>query len=134
MLANSIWCTLSPVSATSLGAGTVGVPISAPRPFPKPERAMRLRLPEQTRQRKQQSVVRGQTTPCLLCGKLRNRPGSREPQSPQNRAPCRSNWQQRLGNLRYGGNEKSLKKVLTLKCQIQYHGARFQKRQRIFAR
>jgi hypothetical protein len=39
-----------------------------------------------------------------------------------------------LGRPALGGNEKSLKKVLTLNREIQYHGARFQNRQRIFAR
>jgi hypothetical protein len=58
MLARLIWCTLSPASAPSLGAETAGVPMSAPRPLPKPERAMRLRLPEQTPQRKQHCAER----------------------------------------------------------------------------
>src|SRR5438132_2783806 len=55
MLAKLIWCTLSPDSATSERAVTVGVPISAPRPLPRPDRAMRLRLTEQLYQGKQQS-------------------------------------------------------------------------------
>src|SRR5262249_12490276 len=49
-LAKLIWCTLSPASPPSLGVATIGVLISAPRPLPKPERAMRLRLPVQTDQ------------------------------------------------------------------------------------
>src|SRR5215475_4355888 len=40
MLVSSIWCTLSPVYDPSLGVATAGVPISAPRPLPKPERAI----------------------------------------------------------------------------------------------
>src|SRR5262245_36784713 len=55
MLVSSIWCTLSPVSDPSLGVATAGVPISAPRPLPKPERPMPVRLPEQLYQGKQQS-------------------------------------------------------------------------------
>jgi len=35
---------------------TDGVPINAPSPLPRPDRAMRLRLREQFHQRKQQSV------------------------------------------------------------------------------
>src|SRR5437870_7056778 len=52
ILAKLIWCTLSPDSATSVLAAMEGVPISAPRPLPRPDRAMRLRLPEQLYQRK----------------------------------------------------------------------------------
>src|SRR6266704_1853064 len=56
MVAKSIWCTLSANSSPSLRAATEGVPISAPRPLPRPDRAMRLRLPELPQQRKQQSA------------------------------------------------------------------------------
>src|SRR6266480_3892338 len=56
MLAKLIWCTLSPDSATSVLAVMEGVPISAPRPLPRPERAMGLRLPEQLDHGKQQSA------------------------------------------------------------------------------
>src|SRR5207249_7784321 len=55
-LARLIWCTLSPGSATSVLATMEGVPISAPSPLPRPERAMPLRLPEQLYQGKQQSA------------------------------------------------------------------------------
>ena len=60
MLARLIWRTLSPDSTTSsLGTGE-GVPISAPRPFPRLDLAMRLRLPEQHHERKlQQSTPVG---------------------------------------------------------------------------
>src|SRR5207248_10870517 len=40
MLVSSIWCTYSPASDPSLGVANAGVPISAPRPLPKPERAI----------------------------------------------------------------------------------------------
>src|SRR5438067_4586012 len=56
MVAKSIWCTLSANSSPSLRAATEGAPISAPRPLPRPDRAMRLRLPELPQQRKQQSA------------------------------------------------------------------------------
>jgi len=60
MVARSIWCTLSPdCSPSARGAATEGVPISAPRPLPSPDRAMGLRLPEQPHQRKQQSARAG---------------------------------------------------------------------------
>jgi hypothetical protein len=45
------------------------VPIKAPRPLPKPERAMRLRLPEQGSERKRQSV--GPVPESLLAPSLR---------------------------------------------------------------
>ena len=56
MLAKLIRCTLSPDSATSVRMATDGAPISAPRPLPRPDRAMRLRLREQPHQRKQQTA------------------------------------------------------------------------------
>src|SRR6266487_386075 len=56
MVAKLIWCTLSPDSAASVRVATDGVPISAPRPLPRPVRAMRLRLREQSEQRKQQTA------------------------------------------------------------------------------
>src|SRR6266480_7613399 len=40
MLAKLIWCTLSPDSVTSVPVTAEGGPISAPRPLPKPERAI----------------------------------------------------------------------------------------------
>jgi hypothetical protein len=40
MLVSSIWCTLSAAPDPSLGVATVGVPISAPRPLPRPDRAI----------------------------------------------------------------------------------------------
>src|SRR6266567_5304923 len=40
MLAKLIWCTLSPDSVTSVPVAAEGEPISAPRPLPKPERAI----------------------------------------------------------------------------------------------
>src|SRR5437773_12445634 len=56
MAAKLIWCTLSPASSPSVRAATEGVPINAPRPLPRPDRAMHLRLPEHTQQRKRQSA------------------------------------------------------------------------------
>lgn len=56
MLASLIWWTLSPGSAASVRATAAGVPINAPRPLPRPDRAMRQRLREQPDQRKRQSA------------------------------------------------------------------------------
>src|SRR5437016_10137948 len=67
ILARLIWCTLSPDSATSVLAGMEGVPISAPRPLPRPERAMQLRLPEQRYHGKQQSAPSIHFGQSLLC-------------------------------------------------------------------
>jgi hypothetical protein len=58
MFARLIWCTLSPDSPVSARVAADGVPINAPRPLPRPDRAMRLRLREQFHQRKQQSAIR----------------------------------------------------------------------------
>src|SRR6266542_2197139 len=58
MFAKLIWCTLSPGSPVSGRVATDGVPINAPSPLPRPDRAMRLRLREQFHQRKQQSPQR----------------------------------------------------------------------------
>src|SRR4029077_12743397 len=55
MFTKLIWCTRSPDSIASGRVATEGVPINAPRPLPRPVRAMRLRLREQFHQRKQQS-------------------------------------------------------------------------------
>jgi|SRR6476620_9328503 len=96
ILARSIWCTLSPDSATSEAAATDGVPISAPRPLPRPERAMGLRLPEQLYQGNQQSV------------------------------PHISMVSRTASSLA----KEFLKKVLTLKAEIQYQCGRHQNRQR----
>src|SRR5712671_488302 len=108
MLVSSIWCTLSVASDPSLGVTTAGVPIKAPRPLPKPERAMRLRLPEQSSQRKQQSAG----------------------QCPNRTTPRASRVWPVIGAGVMGFvPEKQLKKVLTLSTEIVYHGARFQNRQ-----
>src|SRR5205809_5022260 len=64
--ARLIWYTLSPDSATSVLVAMEGVPISAPRPLPRPERAMRLRLPEQPPQRKQQPAPSSRALPFYL--------------------------------------------------------------------
>src|SRR6476620_3694588 len=110
MAAKSIWCTLSPASSPSVRAATEGVPISAPRPLPRPDRAMCLRLPEHTQQRKRQSAP--------------TKPGD-----------C--NILER-GALRQWGGEaflkKNLKKVLTFIGEIQYERGWLQNRQRTFAR
>ena len=60
MFARLIRCTLSPDSPVSARVAADGVPINAPSPLPRPDRAMRLRLREQFHQRKQQirAVVR----------------------------------------------------------------------------
>src|SRR3954468_16171559 len=112
MLVSSIWCTLSPVSDASLGAATAGVPISAPRPLPKPERAMSVRLPKQTSQRKQQSS--GQ---CATRSALRSSNSTHQP-----------------SGVSVSFSEKHLKKVLTLSPEIVYHVGSFQNRERTFAR
>ena len=75
---------------------------------------MRLRLPEQTSQRKQQSA--GQ------CPESLPRPEPHE--------LVRVIGAGVMGFV----PEKQLKKVLTLSTEIVYHGGRFQKRQRTFAR
>jgi hypothetical protein len=62
MFAKLIWCTLSPGSPASARVATDGVPINAPSPLPRPDRAMRLRLREQVHQRKQQSLQRAHET------------------------------------------------------------------------
>src|SRR5262252_1645919 len=66
MVVRLIWCTRSPDSpASGLGA-TEGVPINAPRPLPRPVRAMRVRLREQFYQSKQQTdpgILDGDKTP-----------------------------------------------------------------------
>src|SRR6266540_2230568 len=58
IFAKLIWCTLSPGSPVSGRVATDGVPINAPSPLPRPDRAMLLRLREQFHQRKQQSPQR----------------------------------------------------------------------------
>src|SRR6266404_7727312 len=114
MLVSSIWCTLSPASDPSLGVATEGVPISAPRPLPKPERAI---APEATGTDFSTQTAKRQAV------RIAARPGPLQELSHQcERAP--------IGF----APEKQLKKVLTLGTKIQYHGARFQKRQRTFAR
>jgi hypothetical protein len=57
MFVKLIWWTRSPDSIASGRVATEGVPINAPRPLPRPDRAMRLRLREQFHQRKQQSAM-----------------------------------------------------------------------------
>src|SRR5437867_11400538 len=105
MAAKSIWCTLSPGSSPSVRAATEGAPINAPRPLPRPDRAMRLRLPEQPQQRKQQS---------------------RPP------APAVRHFEGRSSRT-LGEARRSLKKVsekaLTFIGEIQYEGGWLQNRQ-----
>src|SRR6476620_8872610 len=107
MLVSSIWCTLSPASGLSLGVAVAGVPISAPRPLPKPERPI---APEAT--------------------------GTDfSTQTAKRRAVSESYHAPELG-LSFGGAvmgfvpEKQLKKVLTLSAEIVYHVGRFQNRER----
>src|SRR6266487_4308741 len=95
MVAKLIWCTLSPASSPSVRAATEGVPINAPRPLPRPDRAMRLRLPEHTQQRKQQSAP--------------HQPGD---------ATFWSAGLYDIGEAR--PSSKKIKKVLTLIGEIQY--------------
>src|SRR5438309_9785433 len=57
MFAKMIWWTRPPDTITSGRAETDGVPINAPRPLPRPVRAMRLRLREHSVQRKPQSAM-----------------------------------------------------------------------------
>jgi hypothetical protein len=47
---------------------------------------------------------------------------------------CLDGASSHCGGIKFHPSKKILKKVLTLQRQIQYHGARFQNRQRIFAR
>src|SRR5437773_7094998 len=57
IFAKLIWWIRSPDSLASGRVATEGVPINAPRPLPRPDRAMWLRLREQFHQRKQQSAL-----------------------------------------------------------------------------
>jgi len=85
---------------------TEGVPISAPRPLPKPERAI---APE--------------ATGTDFSTQTANRPAVRE----SLHAPCLRELvrhSELAPQLSLGG--KQLKKVLTLESEIQYHGGRFQ--------
>src|SRR5882724_2527974 len=115
MLVSLIWCTFWPASDPSLGMATEGVPISAPRPLPKPERAI---APEatgtefSTQTAKRQAVPRTAARPGLL----------QELSHHCERAPI------------WFAPEKQFKKVLTPETKIQYQGRRFEKRQRTFAR
>src|SRR5438046_6541232 len=114
MHVSSIRCTLSTGSDPSLGAATAGVPISAPRPLPKPERAI---APEATgTEFSTQTANRRSVSESLHPRSLRKSP------SVTLRAP--------IGFT----PEKQVKKVLTSETKIQYHRGRFQKRQRTFAR
>jgi hypothetical protein len=108
ILVNSIWCTLSPVSEPSLGVATAGVPISAPRPLPKPERAI---APEATG-----------TEFSTQTAKRRGAPESLHPES------LRRKLVPQLWGAPHGALVKKLKKVLTLGTKIVYHGGRFQNR------
>src|SRR6267154_4626753 len=114
MLVSSIWCTFSPASDPSLDVATEGVPISAPRPLPKPERAI---APE--------------ATGTEFLTQTANRQAVPEPLHALGH--CRSSPIIASGHHRFAP-EKQVKKVLTPKTKIQYHDGRFQKRQRTFAR
>ena len=111
MLVSSIRCTLSPASDPSLGVATAGVPISAPRPLPKPERPI---APEATG-----TDFSTQTA-------------KRSAVSESHYAPSLAGSRPVIGAGVIGFvSEKQLKKVLTLSTEIEYHGGRFQKRQRL---
>src|SRR6266480_535846 len=114
MLVSSIWCTLSVGSDPSLGVATAGVPISAPRPLPKPERAI---APEATG-----TEFSTQTTKRRAVAELMHARGLAAYHPSLERGT--------IGVI----PEKQLKKVLTLETKIQYHVGRFQNRQRTFAR
>src|SRR3954468_2081289 len=101
ILVSSIWCTLSAASDPSLGVATAGVPMSAPRPLPKPDRAIRSEATGTESQRKQQSAGSIRIAPCS------------EPQE------FGLSWDGALWGL---VSEKQLKKVLTLSTEIVYHG------------
>src|SRR6266446_6659706 len=115
MLVSSIWCTFSPASDPSLGVTTEGVPMSAPRPLPKPERAI---APEATGTDFSTQTAKRQAVPRLAA-----RPGLLQELS--------RHCERALIGF---APEKQLKKVLTPETKIQYHDGRFQKRQRTFAR
>ena len=66
-------------------------------------------------------------TVSLLCGRFRDPPGV-DSLNLLEIEPVPIGLALQVGRPALGGNEKSLKKVLTLKREIQYHGARFQKR------
>jgi hypothetical protein len=102
MAAKSIWCTLSPDSDPSVRGATEGVPISAPRPLPRPDRAMRLRLPEQVHQRKQQSMATRPAIHTTFCraklyemGKAR-RALKKNSEKPTREIQCQCDWPFRM--------------------------------------
>src|SRR5215217_1343055 len=105
MLVSSIWCTFSPASDPSLGVATEGVPISAPRPLPKPERAI---APEATG-----------TDFSTQTAKHRGVPNQRTFPSLAGARPVVARGTKGFVP------EKQLKKVLTLGTKIEYHGGRF---------
>src|SRR6266513_2072156 len=100
MLVSSIWWTFSPASDPSLGMATEGVPISALRPLPKPERA-----------------IASEATGTEFSTQTANRQAVPEPL--QTLGHCRSSPIIASGHHRFAP-EKQLKKVLTLKAEIQY--------------
>jgi len=127
MLVSSIWCTLSPAPDPSLGVATAGVPISAPRPLPRPDRAIG---PEATgtAPRTQTAIRTTAMFGWLEGGALRRlravfadaaSMGSRllAPSFPGALPP-----------------QKESKKVLTLRGAIQYQRDRLQNRKRISPR
>src|SRR5882724_11974589 len=113
MLVTSIWCTFSPASDPSLGVAIEVMTISPPRPLPKPERAI---APEATGTDFSTQTAKHRGVPESLHPRSLRRCPSVNVRAPIGFAP-----------------EKQLKKVLTLGTKIQYHGGRFQKRQRTFA-
>src|SRR5437867_7659613 len=100
MVAKLIWCTLSPDSPVSARVAADGVPINAPSPLPRPDRAMRLRLREQFHQRKQQSAI-----PCRCL------PSRQDARWPHSQDGCATPLLQK----------KFKKNVLTPKTEIWYH-------------
>src|SRR5438309_12072572 len=107
MFAKMIWWTRPPDTITSGRVETDGVPINAPRPLPRPVRAMRLRLREHSVQRKPQSAI-ASAVALGLANLLVDRafrmdvafPASRMPAGPQPRWLC------------HPLSQKSFKKVL----------------------
>src|SRR6266850_4232849 len=126
MVAKLIWWTLSPDSPVSGRVAADGVPISAPSPLPRPDRAMGLRLREQFHQRKQQSAQRSmgfsvhrRTNP-LKCELVGHRASHLAVASQQTGGPLALKAKEVVPPL----SKKVLKIVLTPQTGIWYHAPR----------
>src|SRR5262249_4930997 len=130
MVARLIRCTLSPDSPVSGRVVAEGVPINAPSPLPRPDRAMRLRLREQFHQRKQQSARSYGT--CDFKGGRRLRVNQR---MSSGAAPRKASQELALQFwLLRPSLKKRSKKVLTLIVKISYHTRTLLKRTGNFTR